>query len=181
MSSRQLSAIFAHERDLLAVVRELRANRLPIHDVFTPYPVHGIETALGLRDTRIGWVCAVFGLSGAALALLFQEWTSVVSWSLNVGGKPYDSWPAFVPVVFEVGVLCGGIASVLALFYLCGLYPGKEASQPSPRITDDRFAVIVDASVADFDMDRAREIIGKHGGLQITESLGTTQPRGQAS
>ena len=169
--SRKLQAVFANEEKLLAVVKDLRARGVTIDEVFTPYPVHGIEEAVGLRPTRIGWVCAIFGLSGAAFALLFQEWTSVVSWSLNVGGKPYDSWPAFVPVVFEVGVFCGGIASVLALFYVSRLYPGKKVDLPADRTTDDRFAVVLDASIADFDMQEAKDVLAHHGGFDVEEVM----------
>ncbi len=171
MSRQLISAVFDNESDLLTAVRELRSRAVRIDDVFTPYPVHGLEDAVGLRPTRIGWVCAVLGLSGAAFAYLFQEWTSVVSWDLNVGGKPFDSWPAFVPVIFEVGVLCGGIGSVLALFYLLGLYPGKKVELPTDRVTDDQFVVVVDASQANFNKTEVLRVLAQHNGFDVFESI----------
>ena len=176
MSRRHLTAAFLHEGDLLGAVRDLRSSNLPIDDVFTPYAVHGLDDAVGLRPTRIGWVCAILGLSGAAFAYLFQEWTSAVSWKLNVGGKPFDSWPAFVPVIFEVGVLCGGIGSVLAMFYKLGLYPGKNAELPTDRVTDDQFVVVLDASGADFRMQEAKDLLRRHNGFDIEETIKTSAP-----
>ncbi len=171
MSRRLLRAAYLHEDDLLATVSEVRSRGLVIEEVYTPYAVHGLEDAVGLRPTRIGWVCAILGLSGAAFAFLFQLWTSAESWALNVGGKPFNSWPAFVPVVFEVGVLCGGIGSVLALFAVSGLYPGKRAQLPGGRVTDDQFVVLLDASGPDFDVQAARELLAKRRGEDIAETI----------
>ena len=134
-------------------------------------PCTALDRAAGMRDTRIGWVCAIAGLLGAALALAFQEWTSVVDWAVDVGGKPYDSLPAFVPVLFEVGVLCGGLASVLALFIVTRIYPGKRAQLAHPRSTDDRFVVQLDASGPAFDAERASELLAQHGALESGERL----------
>lgn len=180
MSRRLLSAAYIHEDDLLATVADLRDHDLPIEEVFTPYAVHGLDDAVGLRPTRIGWVCAILGLSGAGLAFLFQLWTSAESWALNVGGKPFNSWPAFVPVVFEVGVLFGGIGSVIALFALCRLYPGKQPSIPSSRVTDDQFVLLLDASRADFNLDEAKDLLARHNGANIEETIESSEKGGPA-
>src|SRR5581483_7614790 len=124
--------------------------------VHTPYPVHGLDRMLGLRHSRLGWVCAIAGFTGAGLALLFEVWTSATSWALDVGGKPFASIPAFIPVVFEVGVLSAALATVVALFLRSRLIPGRSAAIVKGT-TDARFTVIVDARDASFDLGWLRQ------------------------
>ncbi len=161
--SRHFQAVFGREEDLLGAVEEFRADGFEIEDAYTPYAVHGLDEAAGVRRTRLGWVCAVLGLGGAALMMGFQQWVSVVDWPLNVGGKPFASTPAFVPVMFEVGVLAAGLGSVVAFFLISRLYPGKRAFPHLDGVTDDCFAVVLRAADQSFDGSRAEEISQLHG------------------
>jgi hypothetical protein len=88
-------------------------------------------------------VCFLLGLSGAASMAFFQYWATAVSWPVNVGGKPWNSWPAFVPITFEVMVLCAGVGSVAAFIWSAGLRPGRRSALGDLRITDDRFALVL--------------------------------------
>ena len=169
---RFLLARFGHEDDLLAAIRVVRDAGLSIEDAFTPYAVHGIERALGLRPSRLTWVCFLAGLGGAGLMLLFQAWTSAVDWPLNVGGKPLDSLPAFVPITFEAGVLCAGLGSVLALLVRCRLRPGKKAILPGPGVTDDRFYLVVRLRDASFDATDVERILRPCGLETVEERIG---------
>jgi len=164
--SRHFLAIFSREEDLLGAVRTFRADGFEIEDAYTPYAVHGLDEAAGVRRTRLGWVCAVLGLSGAAAMLWFQHWVSAVAWPLNVGGKPLSSIPAFIPVTFEVGVLAAGLGSVFAFFCVSRLYPGKRAFPHLDGVTDDRFAVALAALDQSFDEELAEEISRSHGALE---------------
>ena len=110
--NRRVVAVFEREEDLLSAVRAFRDLGLEIEDAFTPYAVHGLDEAAGVPHTRLGKICALLGLSAAALALFFQNWVAAVDWPLNIGGKPFSSIPAFIPVTFEVGVLVAGIGSL---------------------------------------------------------------------
>ena len=149
MSSRlRLHAVFAHEKDLLEGVRTVRRHGIPIVDAFTPYPVHGLDRAMGLRPSPLTWVCFVCALTGATLALVFERWALAVDWPVNIGGKPWNSLPSDVPVAFELAVLLGGFGSVFALFGLCRLYPGRRARLVHPRVTDDRFVLVVEEADA---------------------------------
>ena len=123
-------AVFDNETDLLAATRAAREAGCEIVDVYTPYAVHGLDEAMGLRPSRLGWVCFLCGAAGAALAVWAQFWTSAVDWPLNVGGKPFNSLPAFVPVIFEVCVLLAGLGVVGALLLRCRLWPGRESVVP---------------------------------------------------
>lgn len=143
MSKRIILASFAQEADLLAAVRAVRERHWDIVDIYAPYAVHGLDPLLGWRRSRLPVACFLCGAIGAALALWFQFWTTAWDWPLNVGGRPWNSLPAFVPVVFESMVLLAGFGLVFAWLFRSRLYPGKEALLPVADMTDDRFVVVV--------------------------------------
>jgi len=160
----RLVAFFEDEQKFLHGAEAARAAGLAIEDAFVPYAVHGMDEALGLRRSRLTFVCFVAGLVGGSLALGFQWWTSAVSWPLNIGGKPFASYPAFVPVTFEVTILSAALISVFAFFARSRLFPGKTAVA-LPRVTDDRFAlVLTDDSL------RAREILNRAGAVALEDA-----------
>jgi Ni/Fe-hydrogenase subunit HybB-like protein len=136
-----LVAVFEREEDLLHATAAARREGLQIVDAFTPHAVHGLDRAMGLRPSRLTWVCFGLGVLGTASMLLFQYWTTAMSWPINVGGKPWNSLPAFMPVTFEVMVLCAGVGTVVAFIWSSGLRPGRRSSLSDLRVTDDRFAL----------------------------------------
>jgi hypothetical protein len=143
MSTKVLVADFSAEGDLLETLAVVRDRGWPVVEVFTPYAVHGLDKALGLRRSRLSVACFLCGLLGASLALWFQFWASSTNWPLNVGGQPWNSLPAFVPVTFESMVLFAGLGLVLAWLMRCQLYPGKRGVLPRPGVTDDRFVLVL--------------------------------------
>ena len=155
-----LQAAFDDETALLRATRAVRRAGVEIADAFTPYPVHGLEEAMGLRRSRLTWVCFAAGLTGAAGAIGFQIWTSAVSWRLNVGGKPFASIPAFIPVTFELTVLSAALTSAFFFFFRSRLYPGRPAAPP-PRVTDDRVVLVV------ADSEAARRLLGAAGAVDL--------------
>jgi hypothetical protein len=155
-----LQAAFEDETALLRATHAVRRAGVEIADAFTPYPVHGLEEAMGLRRSRLTWVCFAAGLTGAASAIGFQIWTSAVSWPLNVGGKPFASIPAFIPVTFELTVLSAALASAFFFFFRSRLYPGRAAAPP-PRVTDDRFVLVV------ADSETARRLLASAGAVGL--------------
>jgi hypothetical protein len=136
-------ATFATEEHLLDAVRAACSRNLPIADVYAPYPVHGLEELLGWRRSRVSAACLLGGLIGVGLALWFQFWTTAQDWPINVGGRPWNSLPAFVPVTFECMVLFASFGLVIAWLYRSGLHPGSDAIPPAVGLTDDRFALAV--------------------------------------
>jgi hypothetical protein len=143
MSRKIIVASFGYEDDLLAAVQAVRDRGWEIDDLYSPYAVHGLEQALGWPRSRLPVACFLGGAAGALLALWFQFWTTAWDWPLNVGGRPWNSLPAFVPVVFESMVLLGGFVLVFTWLFRCRLYPGKKAVLPLIGLTDDRFAVVL--------------------------------------
>jgi hypothetical protein len=159
MSERYLLASFDHESDLLEATWAVRKKGWTIVDAFTPYPVHGLDAALGLSPSRLTWVCFVCGMLGAAAMLWFEHWTMAITWPVNVGGKPWNSLPSDIPVAFEAAVLLAGFGSVLALFAVCRLFPGKVPRILSPRATNDRFLLVVDQAGTAFDFAAGRHFL----------------------
>jgi hypothetical protein len=149
--------VFEREEDTLEAIRESRARGLKVVDVYGPYAIHGIDETMGLAPSRIPWVVFALGLLGAGAKVWFEFWTTSTDWPINVGGKPWNSLPAFVPVTFEVMVLFAAVSAVLSFFIVCRLWPGKKHVLPVAGVTDDRFAVVLEETDSTFDaseMDR---------------------------
>jgi ActD protein len=169
MSRRFMIAVFEREQDILAATRTARGARMEIHDVYAPYAVHGLDQAMGLRPSRLPWVCFALGLAGAALKIAFEYWTTAVDWPVNVGGKPWNSLPAFVPITFEVMVLFAGVSTVIAYFFASGLRPGRKARLAFPGVTNDRFALVIEETDAAFDPDCVRRLLDAHNAVRVEE------------
>ncbi len=171
MSTRVIVATFEHEDDLLAATTAVRLKGLKIVDAFTPYAVHGLDRAMGLRPSRLTWVCFICGMTGALGMLWFQHWTAAISWPLNVGGKPWNSLPSDAPVAFESAVLLAGFGSVFALFAVSRLFPGKHAQIVHPRVTDDRFVLVIDETDASFNLASLTHLLQQFELVDIKERL----------
>jgi hypothetical protein len=130
--------------ELIKATEKVRDANYESFDCYTPYPVHGLEHAQGLKPSFIPWVTFICGITGTTLAFTFEYWTSAVDWAVNVSGKPFNSWQAFVPVMFELTVLFAALSSVAAMFILNGL-PNLKKKSVSTSLTKDRFAIMVDA------------------------------------
>lgn len=174
---RLLLGVFEREEDMLTAIREVRRQGLTVVEAYAPYAVHGLDRALGLRPTRLPWICFVLGLIGAALKIWFEFWTTAVSWPINVGGKPWNSLPAFVPVTFEVMVLFAGLGVVIAFLSVCGLRPGRRAVLPDPRVTSDRFVVILEEKDAAFDAEKVSALLGTLRAVRVEERVAEVLPR----
>jgi hypothetical protein len=166
---RFLVATFSDSRDLLHAVHTVSAENLRVFDVYSPYPVHGLDPAMGLRRSRLPWITFVTGLSGLAVALTFQFYTAVLDWPLNIGGKPDNSTLAFVPICFELTVLLGALSTVAALLVRTRLFPGKCERLPAEGVTNDTFALVLRQRDERFDLKRARLVLEKTTPLEIRE------------
>jgi hypothetical protein len=163
--------IFAAEDDILQVTREARESGYRIVDVYAPYAIHGMDRAMGLGPSRLPWVCFALGLFGAAFKVWFEYWTSAVDWPVNVGGKPWNSLPAFVPITFEVMVLFAGLSTVFAFLVVSRMTPSRRAKTPHARITDDRFALVLEQTDAGFDPGLVTKLFEKHHALGIEDRV----------
>lgn len=166
MSTRLFIGWFDDERALLRATAAAREAGLPIHDVYTPFAVHGLDEAMGLRRSRLPWVCFGAGVAGLAFGVFLQVYTSAVSWPLNVGGKPASSLPAFLPVAFELTVLVAALVTVAALLVRARLFPRLSAPRSLlPRVTDDRFALALSIADERWSEARAKALCAREGAL----------------
>ncbi|MCC7540241.1 MAG: DUF3341 domain-containing protein [Deltaproteobacteria bacterium] len=169
MSARLLYASFGDETALLAATAEARRLGVAIHDAYTPHPVHGLDEAMGLRRSRLPWICFTGGAVGLGLASLMQWWMSAVDWPLVIGGKPFGSWPAFAPVMFETMVLLAGLSTAFALFLRSRLRPRISAPAVPPRATQDRYVLALAERDGSFDRREVMSLLHRHGALSIQE------------
>lgn len=122
-------------------------------DVFAPFPIHGIDEAIGMKRTRLPLIVAGGAITGITVALLMQYWMSAVDYPLMVQGKPYDAWEPFVPITFELGVLFSAFASLIGMLALNGLPRWNHPllkNERFLRISDDAFAIVIEAGDSKF-------------------------------
>ena len=171
MSRFLLLAIFEDEDAIISAVAAARKQGLRIVEAYTPYAVHGLDHALELKRSRLALVCLIAGALGAVLKLWFEIWTAAIDWPIDVGGKPWNSLPAFVPITFEVMVLFAGLGTVAAFFLVSRLRPGKRPNLIDQRVTNDRFALVLEETDSTFDVNRVRALLHRHGAVEVTERI----------
>ncbi len=171
MTRRQMVGVFVSEADIMAATKAARKKGFHIVDVHTPYAVHGLDRAMGLKPSRLPWAALALGLVGASLKVWFEFWTTAVDWPVNIGGKPFNSLPAFVPVTFEVMVLFAGVGTVVTFLIVRRLLPGKRAQIPHPEVTSDKFVILLEERDASFDADEVRALFQKLGAVEVSERI----------
>ena len=137
---------FYDEEVLFPAVKKVRRAGYKIHDVFTPFPIHGLDKAMGLRDTSLHTAGFVYAITGTCTALGFISWVFTRDWPLNIGGKPFFALPAWIPIIFELTVLFSAVGMVLTFCYLCQLAPFVRKDHFNPRSTDDTFVMALEVN-----------------------------------
>jgi hypothetical protein len=137
-------ATFECDEKVLHATEKVRDKNIDIHDIYTPFPVHGLDEAMGIKRSILPYVTFIAGATGLLLAIGFQIWTSAVDWPINVGGKPFISTPAFIPITFEITVLLGAHTTVLAFLVINRLFPGKSPTIIDPAQTEDKFIMAIE-------------------------------------
>jgi len=140
---RHLVAEFRNEFNLIEAVQAIRDAGFEIVDAYTPFAVHGLDKAMGLKKSRLNQICFIFAFLGLSIGVLGQYWVSAVNWPINIGGRPWNSLPAFMPVAFEVMILFAGLGTVFSFFVWRKVKYGKQGLQPNLRATNDRFYIVI--------------------------------------
>ncbi len=174
--------LFADARSLVEAIPHVKARGFDKLEAYTPYLVHGLDEALGLRRSPLGGMVLVMGILGAVTALFFQWWMSAVDYPIVVGGKPLNSWQAFVPIMFEVTVLFATFTAGLGMLLLLNKLPffGHPvlSSKAIAGITRDRFALSVECGAdGALDVDAAKAALLAAGAAEC-EVLPLPPPAG---
>lgn len=163
-------ARFAGPREIYQACERVREAGYTKWDAHTPFPVHGLDGAMGLRASRLPWIVLVMGLGGAGGGMLLQWWVATQAYPLVISGKPLFSWPAFVPVTFELGVLFGALGAVfgmLGLNQLPTLHHPLFNSEQFARATDDAFFISIEAWDPKFDAEATPRFLEQIGGTAV--------------
>jgi hypothetical protein len=167
-SKKVLYGLYNDEEDLKKAVKAANAAHLDIMDVFTPFPVHGLDPILGLKESRLHYLGFIYGATGALFGFLVMSWVFTRDWPIVFGGKPYWSVPAFIPITFEMTVLFAAWGMTLTFYTICGLWPGVKAKSLDNRITDDKFCVAFDVTDAnDSDVDNLKGFFSKTHAAEV--------------
>ena len=165
---RYTAAVFEGENDLVSAAAAARKSGFEIFDAYTPFPVHGLDRAVGLPPSRLTWIAFLAGALGLVFGLTLQVWTSAYDWPLNVGGKPFNSFPLFIPVAFELTVLFSGLIAIAVLFARNRMWLFSKR-RVFERVTDDRFVLVLKQSDASFDIEKAVNLFAIHNAINVIE------------
>lgn len=167
-----LYGLYNDEEDLKGAVRTANAAHLNILDVYTPFPVHGLDPILGLKESRLHIMGFIYGSIGALFAFLAMTWIFTTDWPIVFGGKPYWSVPAFIPIVFENTVLFSAWGMTITFYTICGMWPGVQAKTLDNRITDDKFCIAFDVTdAADEDVKNLQGFFTQTGAGEVNVKM----------
>ena len=150
MASRVIQAIYTDDDLLLQAVKQVKAARYRIGEVYTPFPVHGLDKAMGLAPTRLAITSFIYGCIGLVFAIWMMNFIMIEDWPMDIGGKPsftfIQNMPSFVPIMFELTVFFAAHLMVFTFYMRSKLWPFKKAENPDVRTTDDHFLMEVDVA-----------------------------------
>ena len=150
MADRVIYAMYDDGDVLKDGAKHLVSKGVKVEEVFSPFPIHGIDPIIGVEQTRLGIFAFIYGLIGLTLATVGMRFFMIVDWPMNIGGKPNFSYMenmlSFVPITFEFTVLCAAHGMAITYFIANRTLPGMKAQNPDPRTTDDRFVIELRAS-----------------------------------
>jgi hypothetical protein len=161
-----LLGIYEDEDVLLSAVKKVRSGGVKIHEVFSPYPIHGLDTALGYKRTRLPIAAFMFGFLGTALALLMQSYMMAIDWPMIIGGKNYAS-VTWVPVTFELTVLLSALGMVGTFLVVSNMKPWGKARIFDIRSTDDKHVMAIDLDENKASAAEITSILNENGASEV--------------
>ena len=164
-----LAGIWLDEHKLVDAAKKVRESGIQKFEAISPFPLHGIDDAMGIPMSFIPWVTFLMGLAGFTFGLWFTWWTSAVDWPIIIGGKPMWSLPAFIPIMFELTVLFAALSSVATLIIVCGL-PAVEPPIIDPDLTSHKFAIFVPESAAGYNAAKLEQIFRDMGAVEVKKT-----------
>ena len=170
MSKKVIYGLYDDDDVILQAVKDIREKGIHINEVYSPFPIHGLDHALGLKPTRLAITSFIYGCTGLSLALLMMWYMMIEDWPMIIGGKPnfslLQNLPAFIPVTFEMTVFFAAHLMVLTYLIRCKLYPGSNHKSPDPRTTDDMFLMEIESHGNDKEII---DLIKRTGAVEVKE------------
>lgn len=158
-------ATFDCDEKLMHSTEKAVDKNIEIFDIYSPFPVHGLDEAMGIKRSILPYVTMVAGTIGLILAMGLQIWTSAIDWPTIIGGKPFISVPAFIPITFEITVLLAAHTTVLAFLVINKLYPGKKPTIIHPAQTEDMFIMAIEKEKVN--VDDVTNLLKEHGAVEV--------------
>lgn len=167
-------AMFDDDLLLLEAAKDIVGRGIRVKEVYSPFPIHGLDPVIGVKRTRLAVVSFMFGMMGLSLAILGMWYMMIQDWPMNIGGKPsfslLENLPAFIPVAFEFTVLCAAHGMAITYMIRNGTLPGMPAVNPDPRTTDDKFVMeITSVENPDMTSDGLTTMLKDVGAIEINE------------
>jgi hypothetical protein len=169
MNKKFILGIYDDEDVLLTAIENIRAGGTKIHDVFSPFPVHGMDDVLGIKRSRLPIVAFFAGLAGMAFALWMQIWMMGFDWPMLIGGKPHIALPSFIPVTFELTVLFSAFGMVITFFIVSRLKPSLKVNVFDKRSTDDKFVMAIEVKEGVTDVAALNDLLRSNGAIEVNE------------
>jgi hypothetical protein len=166
-NEKYLVGVYDDEEVLLNAITKVRNSGVKIHEVFTPFPIHGLDEALGYQRTRLPIAAFLFGLTGTCTAITLIAWTLGFDWPMNIGGKDHIAYPDFVPVTFELTVLFSALGLVFTFLITNDIGPGKQPKIFDLRSTDDKFIMAVNIAKNKLAPDEIESILKNNGASEV--------------
>ncbi|MBL0309954.1 MAG: DUF3341 domain-containing protein [Bacteroidetes bacterium] len=171
-SNKFIVSLWDHEEVYLHAIEKIRAKGIEIYDSLTPFPVHGLEDALGYQESRLHTAGFYFGATGTILSLAFMSWVMASNYPIDFGGKP--NWPilSFIPITFEITVLFSAWGMTLTYLVRNKLWPGRVPRIYDKRTTDDRFALVFDAEkLSESEMNSIKGLCQMEGAVEVRDRI----------
>ena len=169
---KEIHGLFGDEEVLKKSAKELVGKGVHVKDVFSPFPIHGIDPIIGVPPTRLHIAGFLYGVFGLGLSLFMFWFTLILDWPMNIGGKPNGSLlvnlPAFVPVAFEMTVFCAAHGMAVTYMIRNTIYPGKKNWNPDLRTTDDKFLIQIAVDENSMDAEEIKSILKETGAEEIS-------------
>jgi hypothetical protein len=163
-------ALYNDDDVLLSAVKKIRESKIDIEEIYTPFPVHGLDKVMGLKPTRIAIAAFLYGCIGITVATLMMYYIMIVDWPQNIGGKPSFSYlenmPAFVPIMFEMTVFHAAHLMVITFYLRSRMWPLKKAENPDPRTTDDHFLIEISTDKTEVSL---KKFLKQTGAVEINK------------
>ncbi|MFL2625986.1 MAG: DUF3341 domain-containing protein [Flavobacteriaceae bacterium] len=167
-TTKVIHALYTDDDVLMSAVKAVKAEKHHIEEIYTPFPVHGLDKAMGLEPTRIAIAAFLYGCVGLIVATTMMNFIMIEDWPQNIGGKPSFSYienmPAFVPIMFELTVFFAAHLMVITFYLRSRMWPFKNAENPDPRTTDDHF--LMEIPIQDNEK-QLKALLAKTGAVEL--------------